>query len=287
MAPAEAAPYSPAMSGRSRRGRSRRGRSKGWLEPGARAEAERFAASNLFSFLLWLRLARGRTLADKAALAAWAAEDPDGFADAFWDFARVIGEKARALSFAENVLRHRGGRAAVAGRGGALSRDGLRDKAASFAAALRAAGIGPGDAVGGWVPDDPEGVAAFLGANALGAVWASEADEAQFRLEQGDVAELAAAHRGAALGFVRRPLAAPLAILGGGVVARQEAFLGNLRDILLRAEVRPDQRVVPEPAVGWLWGVTVLATGARLDFGLRAKAPPGRAPQRRSAARPG
>ena len=272
MAPAEAAPYSPAMSGRSRLCRSRLCRSRHWVAAGGWAEAEQLATSNLFAFLLWLRLARGRALADAAALQRWVAVDPDGFDDAFWDFARVIGEKGRALSLAENALRHRGGRAAVAGCGGGFSRERLGDEAASFAAALREAGVGPGDAVGGFVPESPLGIAAFLGANALGAVWASEADAAHLRLEKSAVAGFARLHRGAALAFVRRPLAAPLAILEGGAVARQDTFLGHLRDILLRAEVRPEQRVTVD-GERWLWGLAALASGASLVFGLRAEVP--------------
>ncbi len=257
MAPAEADPYSPRMNGRSRQ----------W--PAAREEAECFAASNLFAFLLWLRLARGRWLADQAALGRWEEEDPGGFADAFWDFARVIGERGKALCVAENVLRYGGARETLVGpRGCVFSRERLSEETAAFAAAYRAAGIGAGDAVGGWAPDDPESVASFLGANAVGAVWACEPSAARFRVAKGEVA---AARRGAAVGFVRRPLAAPLAIFAGGGVARQEAFLAYLRDILLRAEVRPDQRIVPdrEPGwqPGWLWGIAALATGASVVLG--------------------
>jgi hypothetical protein len=220
-----------------------------------REEAERFAASNLFAFLLWLRLARGRWLANQAALERWEEADPEGFADAFWDFAGIIGERGRALSLAENVLR----------QGGA--RETLREETAAFAAAFRGAGIGVGDAVGGWAPEDPEEAACFLGANAVGAVWGCEPGAAQFRLATERNAEFAAAHRGAPLGFVRRPLAAPLAILPGGSVVRQEAFLAYLRDILLRAEVRPDQRIVPDREPGWLWGIAALATGASVVLG--------------------
>ncbi|HTU53354.1 MAG TPA: hypothetical protein VMF62_05230 [Acetobacteraceae bacterium] len=253
MAPAEAAPYSPRMNGRSRQ----------W--PAAREEAERFAASNLFAFLLWLRLARGRRLVDRAALERWEQEDPGGFAEAFWDFAGVIGERGQGLCVAENVLRYGGAREAVAGAGGhVFSRERLCGETAARAAAYRAAGIGPGDAVGGWVPDDPESIASFLGANAVGAVWACEPSAARFRVAKGEVA---AAQRGAPLGFVRRPLAAPLAILADGLVARQEAFLACLRDILLRAEVRPDQRIVPNREPGWVWGIAALATGASVVLG--------------------
>lgn len=254
MAPAEGAPYSLRMSGRSSHWLSGR-------EIGRRAEAERFAASNRFAFLLWLCLVRGRQFTDWTALERWAEEDPDGFGEAFWDFARVIGEKGRRISFAENVLRHRGGRAAVAG----LPRDGLRERAASVAARLRADGIGPDEAVGGWVPEDPEGVAAFLGASAIGAVWACTPETARRPLEKAKIARFEETHRGAVLGFVRRPLAAPLVILETEEVVRQEVFLQLFRALLFQAEARPDQPV----AVGrteWLRGIAAMASGACLVF---------------------
>ena len=41
------------------------------------------------------------------------------------------------------------------------------------AAALRKAGVGPGDRVAGFLPNLPETVIAMLGASSLGAVWSS------------------------------------------------------------------------------------------------------------------
>ena len=86
------------------------------------------------------------------------------------------------LNYAENLLRpeHDG-----AGDGGALvfrGEDGptrrigraeLRREAARAARALRAAGVGPGDRVAGYLPNAPEAVIAMLAASSIGAVWAS------------------------------------------------------------------------------------------------------------------
>ena len=49
----------------------------------------------------------------------------------------------------------------------------LRAEAAAFAAALRTAGIRPGDRVAAYLPNVPEAIAGVLGAAAVGAVWSS------------------------------------------------------------------------------------------------------------------
>ena len=49
----------------------------------------------------------------------------------------------------------------------------LRAASAAFAAALRAAGIGPGDRVAAYLPNVPEAIVAVLGTASVGAVWSS------------------------------------------------------------------------------------------------------------------
>jgi hypothetical protein len=243
-----------------------------------RCEAERFAASNLFAFLLWLRTARDKRLAGWPEVARWLEEDRAGFQDAMWDFAGVIGVKGAALSFAENVLRHAGEREVVVwrrrdGARTAFSRDRLRAEVAAFAASLRAAGIGPDDGVGGWIPDSPVGVAAFLAANAVGAVWwCSATGVPSPKLELSDTAD-----RGAAREFARRPLSAPLAFLADGSTEEQAALLSHLCEILLRADVKPDDRVLcPAPTDGraWIWVASLLMTGATLILAEEAASHP-------------
>lgn len=49
----------------------------------------------------------------------------------------------------------------------------LRGQVGAFAATLRRLGVGPGDRVGGYLPNVPEAVIAFLGAASVGAVWSA------------------------------------------------------------------------------------------------------------------
>jgi acetoacetyl-CoA synthetase len=82
------------------------------------------------------------------------------------------------LNFAENLLRYRDDRPALIAwdERGPRSRWSFADLAAEvgrIAAALRKAGVGPGDRVAGFLPNIPEAVIAMLAATSLGAVWSS------------------------------------------------------------------------------------------------------------------
>ena len=82
------------------------------------------------------------------------------------------------LNFAENLLRRRDDGPAIIfrdERGGerTMTFAELNHAARSFASALRAAGIQPGDRVAGYLPNLPETVVAALGTAAIGAVWSS------------------------------------------------------------------------------------------------------------------
>ncbi|MGH7160716.1 MAG: acetoacetate--CoA ligase [Acetobacteraceae bacterium] len=157
---------------------------------------DRAAASNAFAFLHWLGAVRGKKLAGWPELWRWSVDESEAFWDAMWDFSQFQGEKGGRvldlgggmeearffpdgrISYAENILRHEGEREALVARAEdgerrAWSRNRLREEVAAMAAALRAAGVGAGDRVAGWLPDIPEGIAGFLGANAIGAVWSS------------------------------------------------------------------------------------------------------------------
>jgi acetoacetyl-CoA synthetase len=122
--------------------------------------------------------------------------DPARFWNAVWDFTEIAGTKGSRiaidldrmpgarffpdarLNFAENALREDGdGPAIIAraeqGEARILSWRELRAEVAAFAAALRAAGIVPGDRVAAYLPNIAEAIVAVLGCAAVGAVWSS------------------------------------------------------------------------------------------------------------------
>jgi len=82
------------------------------------------------------------------------------------------------LNFAENLLTRRDDSDAIVFWGEdkirrRLSRADLYDTVSRLAQALRAAGVGPGDRVAGYLPNMPEAVIGMLAAASLGAVWSS------------------------------------------------------------------------------------------------------------------
>jgi acetoacetyl-CoA synthetase len=82
------------------------------------------------------------------------------------------------LNFAENLLRYRDDRPALAfwnehGKQRSLTFAELYGQVARLAAALQAQGVGCGDRVAGFMPNLPETVIAMLAAASLGAVWSS------------------------------------------------------------------------------------------------------------------
>jgi acetoacetyl-CoA synthetase len=165
--------------------------------------ADRIARANL------TRFGHGRSYAE---LYDWSIATPLEFWDAMWDFGGIVGTKGSRvavdmdcmpgarffpdarLNFAENVLRERGPSTAL-GAGPAtglatgeadaivlqtekgitrtLSWRELRAEVAAFAAALRDAGVAPGDRVAGFLPNLPVAIVAALGAASVGAVWSS------------------------------------------------------------------------------------------------------------------
>jgi hypothetical protein len=246
-----------------------------------RQAAEHAAASNFFAFQHWLAMTRGWTPSGWTGVSRWAAADPAAFWSAVWDFARLRGEKGGAeagapfmsgarFSYAENVLRHAGAREAVVARGKdggrrAWSRDRLRAEVGAFAAAFRAAGIGAGGRVGSRLADGPEAVAAFFGANAIGAVWS--ADACRMVLEPGTLEAFLAPHRGADFAPVWMGPDAPLAVLAGGAVQQQGVLLRHVCELLLAADVKPDDRLFCPATPGsaaWLWRASALMAGATI-----------------------
>ncbi|MDZ7644133.1 MAG: acetoacetate--CoA ligase [Woeseiaceae bacterium] len=82
------------------------------------------------------------------------------------------------LNYAEHLLSHTGTAEALVfcgeqGERRTLSRDELRERVAAAAAGLRAAGVGRGDRVAGYLPNCPETIIAMLATASIGAIWSS------------------------------------------------------------------------------------------------------------------
>ena len=132
-----------------------------------------------------------------AQLWEWSVAHIPDFWAAMWDFAeirasqrfeQVVDDLARfpgaqwfpgaRLNFAENLLRHAERRPALVFRGetqqsSVMTYAELRDAVAGLAAALRGAGVAPGDRVVAYMPNLIETAVAMLAATSIGAVWAS------------------------------------------------------------------------------------------------------------------
>ncbi|MDR1551216.1 MAG: acetoacetate--CoA ligase [Holosporaceae bacterium] len=157
---------------------------------------ERIANSNVRRFMDAVEKSngfRGSTFHD---LWKWSVTHPTDFWDAVWDFGNIIGEKGERLSngagrfwehryfpdarlnFAENLLKRRDAGPAIIFWGEEkvrkiLSWKDLYDNVSKTAAALKRAGIKPGDIVGGYVANMPETTVAALATISIGGIWAS------------------------------------------------------------------------------------------------------------------
>lgn len=159
--------------------------------------AERIAAANMTRFAAFAGERCGRNLDSYAALYRWSVDDIPGFWATAWDF---LGIQASApytaavddltrfpgagwfpgarLNFAENLLRYRDERVAFVFVGETdvpvrMTYAELHRTVAGVAGALRAAGVGRGDRVAGYLPNLIETAVAMLATSALGAVWSS------------------------------------------------------------------------------------------------------------------
>jgi acetoacetyl-CoA synthetase len=162
-------------------------------EPGK----ERVERANLSRFIRFVREEHDEDLESYADLYDFSIKHPDRFWTSVWDFCgiRASGDRdpvlvdpermpgARwfpevRLNFAQNLLRFRDDRLALVFRGEAghareLSYAELHDQVSRLQQALKAAGVGAGDRVAGFMPNLPETVIAMLAATSLGAIWSS------------------------------------------------------------------------------------------------------------------
>jgi acetoacetyl-CoA synthetase len=158
--------------------------------------AQRIAQTNMTAFMQTVAARFGVPVPSYEALHRFSIDRNADFWQTMWDVGGILGEKGERtverpgempgaryfpdgrINFAENVLKRRDDAPAILFNGegqrhrtltfGQLARD-----VSAFAAALRLAGIRPGDRVAGYIPNMPEAIIAGLGAAAVGAVWSS------------------------------------------------------------------------------------------------------------------
>ncbi len=160
---------------------------------------EAFNTSPMARFMHMLNTRHGVQIADFPALHEFSVTRLEDFWRAVWDFGEIVGRPGRrvlepheifrktrffpdaGLNFAENLLR-RADRAPdepalVAVREWGVRKvigwRELRDAVAAFAAALRAAGVRPGERVAGVAPNSEHAIVAFLACASIGAIWSS------------------------------------------------------------------------------------------------------------------
>lgn len=167
-----------------------------------RPSAARVAESNLTRFMERLNARKGLHLRDYDSLYAWSIAQPGEFWTELASFAEVRADwgdgpvladdsgkpstampgarffpKAR-LNFAENLLRYNDDQPALIFRNErglrrSITYKELREAVAKIADGLRAAGVGTGDRVAGFLPNLPETLIAMLATASLGATWSS------------------------------------------------------------------------------------------------------------------
>jgi acetoacetyl-CoA synthetase len=174
-------------------------------------DADRVRRANLTAFIARIRERRppgSERVKDFSSLYRWSVERPDAFWPVVWDFCGVVADERGSegpwddvvigldrmappdprlgprwfpgarLNFAENLLRYKDGRTALAfwnerGRQRMLSYAELDAEVARVAGALQREGVVAGDRVAGFLPNLPETVIAMLAAASLGAIWSS------------------------------------------------------------------------------------------------------------------
>ncbi|MGE5516032.1 MAG: acetoacetate--CoA ligase [Bacteroidota bacterium] len=158
---------------------------------------ERIAGANLTAFIHTVNQRFGAAVSDMPSLWRWSVAAPEEFWRMVWEFTGVVGDGPGAvtvddihkmpgaqwfpearLNFAENLLRRNDDADALVFWGEdqvqrRLSFAELHALVSRLQQALRAAGVGQGDRVAGYMPNMPETVAFMLATASLGAIWSS------------------------------------------------------------------------------------------------------------------
>ncbi len=158
---------------------------------------ERIKNTNMYQFLQYVNERYKRKLYDYPDLYQWSTSEMPLFWEAIWDYAKVIYSQpyhqviddfkrmpgarwfaGSKLNFAENLLRYRDDRPALAFKGEgretvSITYAQLYDQVARLSKSLRAMGIQPGDRIAAFMPNMIETVVAMLAAASVGAIWSS------------------------------------------------------------------------------------------------------------------
>jgi acetoacetyl-CoA synthetase len=167
------------------------------MQPIWTPSVERVAGANVTRFITCVNARRNLQLAGHADLYAWSVEHPGEFWSELARFADVRADwgtgpalehgdrmpgarffPTARLNFAENLLRFHDRQPAIVFRNDRGTRREvsyleLQEEVARVAAGLKAAGVGVGDRVAGFMPNLPETAIAMLAAASLGATWSS------------------------------------------------------------------------------------------------------------------
>ena len=166
-------------------------------EPLWSPDAARIGAHRLTSFMRSVNSSRNRDMKTFADVHGYSVREPDNFWSDVWDFCdiraqtrgdRVLVDRDKVpgaqffpdakLNFTQNLLRRNDDTPAMIFRGEdkvgyTVSWRRLNDQVSRLHQAFRDFGMQPGDRVCAVMPNMPETIMAFAGANSLGAVWSS------------------------------------------------------------------------------------------------------------------
>ncbi|MFZ4481945.1 MAG: acetoacetate--CoA ligase [Rhodoferax sp.] len=157
---------------------------------------ERIATAQVTAFIGAVNARWNVACIDYPSLWRWSVAQPQAFWTSVWDECGVLGERGTVvlengdrmpgarwfpqaqLNYAQNLLRRRDDTDALVFWGEhkvkrRLSNNELYAQVSRFAQALRAAGVGKGDRVAGYLPNMPESIIAMLASASLGAIWSS------------------------------------------------------------------------------------------------------------------
>ena len=160
------------------------------------SSAAQIEGCRLTAYRRWLDTGRNLRFADYDDMWHWSVTDLEGFWSSIAEYFEVrFHSPARSvtgntsmpgaewfpgatLNYAEHALAHRGSAPALICRGedgsrSVLSRDELRREVAAARTGLLPLGVGAGDRVVAYLPNDAEAVIAFLATASLGAIWSS------------------------------------------------------------------------------------------------------------------